>query len=792
MLYTGTSTHSLLISIKNKYSLLISGPLLSGFENIPPLSQKQPGTFTHMLRRRFSRESKTSNDRRDSGKIILPFSLKARSTTKSGTELKILEDVGSSLMSERGYDSDARDIPTPTRANHMAASPVAQGFRRMELSDLVERSLEREESERWTTDQSPHNSDCRDSPLGMHYIPTPKSSLRGVPHPLREANNQHPALKDERSRGEHILQIGLARSLPNMNTSSHGSGPSISTHSPAIVEPDVVDDINFLAHWDQYLRRGQKNGMATSGSVPNLSTDALVAQGRQPGTSAMSLTDLRALHLGDLEISYRLASQTMSSGFGSHNTSSVDLARNNRHGQFMSSSHENLQPRQRSQQGRIGRRDPSSFYSHQGSHPSSKDTSPRVQSLTHIEKPIQFNQGTDGKPQGDCADIGFIHESRFREHCDAANSPPHHHGQLYGPNNLRFPRRVSAGWMSGGRRVGYGYSPVSGAEDAQTQHQDDDGHSSEVAGWRPPMKNERQIQSPSQDCRMGPQEAMESTIKEPRPIPPPMNPKRHELGAATVPQTRISPHSAKDYPMPPYLRAFIGSRVDRSSLDYETGAVWVDETNPPNFRAPEVPPTTQNEHCEVPQSSHYSTHPNDASATRWARLSRSMNVQLRARKNGEGLDGHEIGSYGDLRPAIGHFVGSLRDTAETPMGRFETEHSAMEPLTADQHDEEKDQAGQMHSSNSRSSRWLLKLSKREASRRLSNMNNQETSQASAAFLECDSSSAKRTNSTKSSGAEDPASVYQDCLRMPGSFDGSRWANRGSKVLWDLCTTEDEY
>ena len=773
---------------------MISGPLLSGFENIPPLSQKQPGTFTHLLRRRVSRESKTSNDHCDSGKISLPFPLKARSTTKSGTELMVLEAVGSSLMSERGYDSDAQDIPTPIRANHMAASPAAQGFRRMELSDLVERSQERDESERWTTDQSPHTSDCRDSPYGMHYIPTPKSSLRGVPHPLREANSQHLTLEDERTRGEHVLQMGLARSLPNMNASSHGSGPLISTHPPALVRPDVVDDMNFLAHWDQSLRRGQRNGMATSGSAPNLSTDTLVAQRRQPGTSAMSLTDLRALHLGDLKISHRLASQTMSSGSVSHNPSSIDLARNNRHGQFMSSSHENLQPRQRSPQGQISRRDPSSFYSHQGSHPSSKDTSPRVQSLSHFENPIHINQGTNGNPQGGSpvADNGFIHESRFREHCDAANSPAYNHGQLYGPNNLRSPRRVSAGWMSGGRRVGYGYSPVSGAEDAQTQHQGDDGHSSEVAGWRPPMKNGRQLQSPFQDCRMGPQESMESIIKEPRPIPPPMNPKRHEIGAATVPRTRTSPRSAKDYPMPPYLRAFIGSRVNRSSLDYETGAVWVDETSPPDLRAQEVPPTTRNEHCEVPQSSHSSTRPHDASATRWARLSRSMNVQLRARKNGEGLDGHETGSFGDSRSAIGHSVGNLRDTADPPSGYVETKHSATEPLIADQHDEDKDQAGQMHSSNSRSSRWLLKLSKREASRRLSNMHKQETSQTSAAFLECDSSSARRTNSTKSSGAEDPASVYQDCLHMPGSFDGSRWANRGSKVLWDLCTTEDDY
>ncbi|KAJ5305149.1 uncharacterized protein N7443_004809 [Penicillium atrosanguineum] len=745
-----------------------------------------------MLRHRFSREAKTSNGHHDSGKLGLPFSLKARSTTKSGTELTVLEDMGSSLMNERGYDSDARTIPTPTRAIHMAASPAAQGFRRVDLSDLVERSQERDESERWTTDQSPHNSDSCDSPFGLHYIPTPKSSLRGIPRPVREANSQHPALEDERTRGEHGLQMGLARSLPDLNASSQGSGPSVSTHSSALVGSAVADDINLMVHWNQYLRRDLRNDTATSGSVPNLSTDALVAKKRLPGTLAMSQPDPRALHLGDLNISHRLASHTMSSG--SHNPSSIDLACNNRHGQFMSSSHENFQPRQRSQQGQSNRRVPSSFYSHQSSHPSSKNISPRVQSpIIHHETPIYTNQGTNGKRQGGSpvTDNGFIHESRFREHCDAANSPPYYHRYPYGPNNLDSPRRVSAGWMSGGRRVGYGYSPVSDAEEAQTQHQSDDGHSSEVTGWRPPMKNERQFQSPSHDCRMGLGEAMESTIQEPRPIPPPMNAKRREIGAATIPKARTSPRSAKDYLVRPYLGGVMGSRANQSSRDHETGAVWVDETKPPNVRAPEVPPTAQNEYCEVPQSSHYSIHPNDASANRWARLSRSMNVH-RARKIEERLDGHETGSHGDSRSAIGRSVGNLGDTGGNSNGHIEQKPSATEPLTVDQHDEDEDQAGQMHPSNPRSSRWLLKLSKRRASLRLSNVHKQETSQTSTAFLECDSNSARRTNSTKSSGTEDPASVYRDCLRMPGSFDGSRWANRGSQVLWDLCTTEDCY
>lgn len=746
-----------------------------------------------MLRRRFSRESKSLNGQRESGKLALSFSLKSRSTTTPGTELTVLEDIGSSLMSERGYDSDARNIPTPTRANHMGGSPGARGFRRMELSDLVERSQERDESERWATDQLQNNPDSHDSPFGMHYISTPKSSLRSISHPAREMDSQRPGL-DERLRGEHGEQMGLARPFPSLTASSQESGLPLSRHSPALSGPEGADDMNLMTHWDQYLKRGQKNGMLTSGSVPNLSTGALGSKKRQITSSGMSLADPRTLHLGDFGISQRLASQTMSSG----SISSPDLVRNNRNGPFMSSQ-ENLQPRQRSPQGQMRRlRDPSSFYSNQSSHPSSTNASSRVQSPgTPTEKPMYTNQGK-AQGEGPAENNGFVYESRFREYCDTVNSPSSYQGQPCGPNDRGSPRRVSAGWMSGGRRLGYGYSPVPGAEDVQYQYEDDCVHANQ--GPYPVIadantKNERGGQS--QGCRGDPLGTVETKFQEPNPIPPPMNPKRHETGPFTVPRATTSPRSTKNSPVPPYSRAFMGSRTNRSSRDYETGAVWVDEINIPDLRAPEVPPKTQNKHCEVPQSSHYSTHPNHASASRRSRLGQSMNLQPRARKNGEGLDGHGTGSNCNSRSAIEQSVGNLEGPAKAPSEHHAKEHLEANPLDTRHHGDDEDQAGQMHPTNSRSSRWLLRLSKRRASRRLSNIHHQESSQessqaSSAPFHECDSSSVRRTNSTKSSGAEDPASAYQECLHMPGSFDGSRWANRRSRVLWDMVTIEDNY
>jgi len=740
-----------------------------------------------MLRRRFSRESRSSNDHRESGKLAFPFSLKSMSTPKPGTELTAIQDIGSSLMSERGYDSDARNLSTPTRANPMdptGDSPGARGFRRMELSDLVERSQERDESERWARDQSQNNPNARHSPFGMHYIPTPKSSMRRSRSPIREVSSYRSARADDRVGGENGMQMGFARSLPNLNASSQESGLPLSKHSPALGGLEGANNSNSTVHWDPYLERGQKNGLASLGSVPNLSTDVLVSKKRQTTTSGVSVTDPQTLNLSDFGISHRLASQTMSSGSMSFNLSSPDLVRNNRYDPFMSSSQENLQPCQRPPQGMSRLRDPSSFYSQPGSHPSSRNTSPRARSP---ERPMPANQAIKEKVRGEvpAVDNGFVHESRFHEHCDAVNSPSHHQGQPYDPNEPVPPRKVSAGWMSGGRRVGYGYSPVVGPEEAENQCADDSANSKQALHRKPcavmadaNTKNERDPQS--QRFRMGRQETVETAVQEPHPIPPPMNPKRHASDAVTVPRTRTSPRATNDYHMPPYLRASMESQANGSSRDYEIGAVWVDEIGTLDFRTPDVSPTTPNEQSKIPQSSHYSTYPNDASASRWAHLGRSM-VQPQSRKNGEHFVGHETGTDCDPRSAMGQSVGNLGDTAEGPSEHFATEHHA------EHHREVKDQAGQMHTNSSRTARWLPRLSKCRANRRLSTIHQQEASQASsAAFLERDS-----TDSTKSSMTGDSASAYQECLRMPGSFDGSRWANRGSRVLWDMCTVEDD-
>lgn len=88
-------------------------------------------------------------------------------------------DMGSSLMSERGYDSDAQYIGSPQHADHLRASPGSPAVRRMGLHDLIEHSRERNDLEMWAGSASHDQPDSPGTPFGMHYIPTPTGSLRG-------------------------------------------------------------------------------------------------------------------------------------------------------------------------------------------------------------------------------------------------------------------------------------------------------------------------------------------------------------------------------------------------------------------------------------------------------------------------------------------------------------------------------------------------------------------------------------------------------------------------------------
>lgn len=542
-------------------------------------------------------------------------------------------------MSERGYDSDARCIS----AN--------RGFRRMELSDLLERAQERDETESCET------------------------VFR---------------------RGDPGITINSVRSLPNLHSTSREFGPL--------------------------------------GSPQNLSTETMIPTQRHPIAS-----DPRSLHLGEPGPS-RLTSQTISSGPMSCSSSIAELVRKNRYGVFLPPSQDSFQPRQDSwistfsgpepQSPTTRRQDVSSFYSRPASRPNSNDTSPQV----------QYKQTET--------------------------------------NDLGSPRQVSVGWMSGGRRVGYGYNLVPDAEGRDP---------SQASKWKPEVAIADANSKTGHDFQpqvrqQHHQGTAESTIRVPEHIPPPpMNPRRHELGAATLPRAKASVQPANEYPAPAYLRAILGARSSGSSRDYEAGTIWVDERASSDLPAPELPPITQIENRQVPRSSS-STDISSASASRWAQLSRSMSAQSGLQKNTkEGSDDHTTLNKGDESSAQEHRISVSGDNADD----VPTKHCG-----TDKHAGE-DQACQLRPGNSRSARWVLRSSKRRESRRLSHVHQQEHSQASSGpYLDCDSNSLARANSTKSN-AEDLASTYRECLQMPGSFEGSRWANRGSRVLWDLCTREDD-
>ncbi|KAJ5556423.1 hypothetical protein N7494_000338 [Penicillium frequentans] len=188
------------------------GPAISFIHD---LQKKQPESFSHRLRRRFSREYKWASDAREYRKFMFPFPRKssrsAPSRPKPVHEL-MSPEYGNSLMSERGYDSDAHYITTPR--HDLARSPAGRGFRRMELSDLIEQSQERSEAERWALFNNPTATDSQESAFGMHFIPTPPGTLRGPPtafHTARETDASkyqpltHSPLRVEQPQGIPVL-----------------------------------------------------------------------------------------------------------------------------------------------------------------------------------------------------------------------------------------------------------------------------------------------------------------------------------------------------------------------------------------------------------------------------------------------------------------------------------------------------------------------------------------------------------------------------------------------------------
>lgn len=654
-------------------------------------------------------------------------------------------------MSERAYDSDAQFITTPRRAGNSIRSPFARPFPRMDLSDLIERSHERNSSENRAVssqDGNISNLSHHESATGMNFISTPTASVSSFQGHNGSNQSLNP-LQAGSVLGEYDLNITSARSFPDLTFTGPLSIPSFAPTPATIAIPRPNGGSRSLADWKQFLQEsGQVYSAASSETLPNLSPDILVKKKRQVSASARSFTDPRSIHLDDLGISNRLASQTTASN------SMPRLIHQNEFGFFVPPSQENLQPPKRPGASAVSdivpptpmprKHDFSSFYSPQSgsitSNRSPMDSQRSVNNLAMSNPQIKEKIPDESEiVQSSQLYANGAVQSKFREHCESPDSEQTKSHEP--PNDLDKacpPRKVSVGWMSEGRRVGYGYSPVPIEDEPHIQNEPI------YHPYRKPEPESRAEKMPvsfnkidyqklsknnfesTEDFTLGPSPSMASNCSD---IDNP--------SLSPIPKVKTS-----EYPTAPHIRAMFGSRRGRTD---DPSSVQTHEGGFRSLRAPGLPPTTHIEHCQVPKSSKYSNQANDSFAQRWSRLSPTL--KQAAIVSGGNADDDNPGCF------------DLGD-----------QYHVQEPCS-------------LQPKKSRSEKWARRFTRRRETRRISIVQQQDSSQSSSdQYEDCVSEDPQRKTT------EDLASMYQDCIDMPGSFDGSRWATRRSRMpLWDACT-----
>lgn len=679
-------------------------------------------------------------------------------------------------MSERGYDSDAQFMSTPNRTDPSGRSPTNRPLRRLELSDLIEQSHERSEAERWLANGNHSSADSRESAFGMRFIPTPNGTLRGVSSTFHTPQDT----KGSQIHGRGSAGLETTRDLgKKMNYVR--SAPSLSSTNedealPTINIPSGIDEETLMTDWKNFLRASRhRYGMASSGSLPPPSPDLVVARTRQPSHSGRSFTDPRSIHLSEMNISKQLGSQSVSSGSLPCSPSIAELVRKNQCGTLTASSQENIQLRQMSSTSTASRletrgqashpRDPSSLYSRHSSAPpvdspgsqsikQSEDKATGGKAFVNERIPSEHTIGDDIPPP----DQRVL--SRFREHCDSGSLPLRAKSRMNGINTLSPPRKVSAGWMSGGRRVGYGYSLVEEAEGEHLQpHQDNGSHRSQAPNGKAEVVvvdgDNRNDPPQSQGQILHPPETTVSSIQSHDTHSTP-----HISRPATLERVMKNANPASEYPAPAFLQGVLGSH---SSQDQGPTGNLTNEKIADTLRPRNPSPIIRNGHCEVAQNQQSSSNSDTNFARQWARLSRSVNVHPGSSKTK--IVSQKTWTIGAPHPAKEPQIATLINS----------------PDDAEYHDANgssmnEDPTLKPQENVSRAARWGLKFSRNRESRRISNLHRQDPSQtSSSAYEECDSSSLKRVTSLKSNPNEDG-------IEMPGSFEGSRWASRISRMF----------
>ncbi|KAJ5811153.1 hypothetical protein N7447_010669 [Penicillium robsamsonii] len=702
-------------------------------------------------------------------------------------------DMGSSLMSARGYDSDAQCIGSPQDADRMRPLPRGPAFPRMGLHDLIERSRERNDLEMWAGTKTHDQSDIPGTPFGMHYIPTPPGSQRGrsaYPTSAAEGTGSQsvPSFKNEQSGEQNIS----TKSLPSLPT-SQGLDPAkedrLRSLECLVGTSSCENHQNLVPNWAQYMGSNPNDYRAApSISLAREDPGIMVSKTRQPTSSPGAHSEARVPHLGDLDLSHRLVGTSMGSGPRSANPSMSELPRANRYGPQMASQ-ENSQPHEKSgtptlvaaepqKEDMHHQRDASSFYSRQSSNLSrgaSAVQSLRVHAANAIDcLPSIHTQivADTGSIQNELEPAAEVVKSKFVEQLDAANwESPQLYGVSNGANGGGPHRRVSPGWMTGGRRMGYGYNLVDNAED----HPPTVGRNSSSfsnGNWHRDTSGPRPGGFNGQGLKLSTENRTDLTSSA-HPSTPDRDCKRSD--SRWSPMNKSSTNAKQEPVLTPTMWAKMKSHSVRDNTHAPLavdlageGMSAGDARREGSIRAQHIESPTS---VKTPSSakSFYIEDVDETLLCRWVKASRSTRKPPQLDKYHDSTHGRNVCTP-DPSP-LGKRRFSIDQTNSRPSVYFDPSNDK----SADRLNGEP--------SRSRSGRWILRFSRNRESKRRSNLPPREPPQESPVqYQERPSTDLGRANSTRSDVAEDLANSYQECIGMPGAFYGSRWASRTSLVV----------
>ncbi|PWY93676.1 hypothetical protein BO94DRAFT_511466 [Aspergillus sclerotioniger CBS 115572] len=440
------------------------------------------------LRRRFSREAKDlrvkPRTQRKSGSPGFPFSSKLANTSKG---VSTPDDIGSSLMSERGYDSDAQFISTPKQISHTRDHPTNTRIVQETVSPLRQ-EIEREESyEQGHGLESEAMANARVDRAVMEE-PQPTFHSRNQTSWATQSSGSSAFRADDGSRRARVARP--QRGVGGSPVQSKRNGPVYPQQGYRPPLRMATPDPGIPRHGSGYSSPISPVPFPYTTSADSLAGPSQISvrkRRRQPPTGTMS--DNCSIHLGDMNIPTMLASCSTSP-------------------RILSPKHSFDENRWASNAGTWNAPQPS--YDSSGDAPGntlfSHTTGPRFRrapvdqssscyspktSLSSTGIPIDSANKRNYQPTTkeliaepiagfNCSPGSFLvdphhtsavdsydtkkvesQKSKFTERFEQDRSMASLGHGLHGSDtDPASPRKVSVGWMSGGRRLGYGYTMV--------------------------------------------------------------------------------------------------------------------------------------------------------------------------------------------------------------------------------------------------------------------------------------------------------------------------------------------